>query len=132
MTAASVAKIDFNITNYDTATMGSFVYYTIIYSDERQSRITKIKVQEGDDIDSIIDGIKLKESPDLDSIPASRIELFESIASAEPLDVLTPWNKNVTWGKPDTPLIVRVRPRAIAPWNNSEGKYFWWCFVYKL
>ena len=111
--------------------MGSFVYYTIIYSDERQSRITKIKVQEGDDIDSIIDGIKLKESPDLDSIPASRIELFESIDSAEPLDVLTKWNSNVTWGKPDTPLIVRVRPLAISPWNNNEGKYFWWCFVYK-
>ena len=103
--------------------MDSFVCYQININ-EKLSRRMKIKVKEGDDIDSIVDGIKLKESPDLDSIPASRIELFESIDSAEPLDVLTPWNSNVTWGKPETPLIVRVRPLAISPWNNNEGMCF--------
>jgi hypothetical protein len=99
--------------------MESFVCYTIMYCDERQSRVTTIKVKEGDDIDLIIDGIKLQESPAFDSVPASSIELFESIESAEPLDSFTPWNSNVTWGKPDTPLIVRARPLAVAPWNNN-------------
>ena len=107
---------------YDTATMDSFVCYTISINAEH-SQITEINVKEGDDIDSIIDAIKLKESPEFDSVPASRIELFERNDSEEPLDALTPWNTNVIWGKPDTPLIVQVRPHTATSWNNNnEGK----------
>jgi hypothetical protein len=108
--------------------MDSFVWYRILINEEL-SRVTTIKVKEGEYIDSIIDGIKLKESPAFDSVPASSIELFESIESAEPLHASTPWNANLTWGKPETPLIVRVQPSAIAPGNNSEGKCFWCLFT---
>ena len=103
--------------------MDFLVCYRIIINEEL-SRVTTIKVKEGEYIDSIIRGIKLQESPAFDSVPASSIELFESIESAEPLDSFTPWNSNVTWGKPDTPLIVRVRPLAISLWNNNEGMRF--------
>ena len=110
--------------------MDPFVCYRIVIN-EGQSRRMNIKVKEGDDIDSIIRGIKLKNSVLLASVSLSSIELFESIESAEPLHALTKWNTDVTWGKPETPLIVQVQPLAVAPGNNSEGKCFW-CLLSNL
>ena len=108
----------------DTTTMVSFVYYKINIG-ERMTQVTKIKVKKGEDIDSIIHKIKLNETPEFDAVAASSIELFERIDSATPLDSLTQWNMNVTWGKPETPLIVRVVHLGVTPWsNNYEGTSF--------
>ena len=103
-----------------------FVYYTVSI-DRRQSRITKVKVNEGDDIDSIIDEIKRVNSPDFDDVPGHRIELFESIKQDEPLNALETWNTRVTWGTKVQPLMVKVNPlitrvAALSPWENSAGE----------
>ena len=78
------------------------------------SRITKINVSKGDNIDSIIDKIKTKGSPDFDDVPAYRIELFESIEEEEPLNALETWNPSVSWGTKLRPLMVKVNPSMVA------------------
>jgi hypothetical protein len=103
-----------------------FLYYTIPI-DGRQSRIMKIKISEGDDINSIIDEIKKKGSPDFDSIPTYRIELYESFEQEEPLNSLEEWYPNVTWGTQQQPLIVKSNPliasvATTSPWKRSFGK----------
>ena len=100
--------------------MDNFLYYMVCIGDQL-SQITKIEVNVGDDIDSIKKRLKVNETPDLDSVPASRIVLLEGIDSAEPLSSLMIWNSNVTWGKPETPLVVRTMPRAIAPRSYDVG-----------
>ena len=112
---------------YDIMQRNFFVYFTIL-SDGRQSRITKVKVNEGDDIDSIIDEIKNNNSPDFDDVPAYRIELFESVERTEPLNALEMWKPNVSWGTKQQPLMVKVNPlitrvAAVSPWENSASKY---------
>jgi hypothetical protein len=110
-----------------------FLYYTISM-DGRQSRIMKIKISEGDDIDSIIDEIKKKGSPDFDSIPAYRIELYESFEQDEPLNSLEEWYPNVTWGTKQQPLIVKANPliasvATTSPWKRSFGKCVFCTYV---
>ena len=83
------------------------VYYAVLI-DGRQSRITKINVSKGDDIDSIIEKIKTKGSPDFDDVPAYRIELFESVEEEKPLNALETWNPSVSWGTKHQPLIVKT------------------------
>ena len=102
---------------YDNLQQEVFVYYTVSI-DGRQSRITKINVSKGDDIDSIIDEIKTKGRPDFDDVPGYRIELFESVKHKEPLHALETWNPSVTWGTKQHPLIVKVNPSMVTV-NNS-------------
>jgi hypothetical protein len=111
------------IATANTAAIDSFVWYRIIINEEL-SRVTTIKVKEGEYIDSIIRGIKLQSNVLLAFVDPTQIYLFESIESAEPFDDSTYWNTNVKWGKFETPMIVRVRPLPISPWNNNEGMRF--------
>jgi hypothetical protein len=85
----------------------SFVFYTLSMNGQ-QSQISTIKVNEGDDIDSIKRGIKVDNSNLCASVPAYRLEAFISIDEEEPLDSLEKWTKTVTWGTPETPLIVKI------------------------
>ena len=103
----------------------TYVCYSVLINGQ-QSRKTKIKVNEGDDIDSIIEGIKVKGSPDLDSVPAYRIAAFMSAEQEEPLDALEEWNPSVTWGTKAKPLIVKVialfpNVAAVSPWKSSNS-----------
>ena len=92
---------------YDNLQQEAFVYYAVSI-DGRQSRITKVNVSKGDDIDSIIDKTKTKGSPDFDDVPAYRIELFKSIEEEKPLHTLKTWNPSVSWGTKHQPLIVKT------------------------
>ena len=107
-------------------------YVVFVAEPEYISQVIDIEVKNEDNINTIKRKIQANCRPDYDLTPIDCILLFESTDSAEPIHASTKWNTDVTWGKPETPLIIRVQPLAVAPGNNSEGKCFWWCFVYKL
>jgi hypothetical protein len=86
-------------------------------NDERQSRITKIDVNEGDDIDSIIEGIKEKGKHFFASVDSFQIEVSTAEEPEKILDSLEKWTKTVIWGTEKNPLIVK------APTTNiNSGK----------
>ena len=61
--------------------------------------------------------------PYYDLVPIYRLLLYEHTDSVEPLDAQTKWNPDVTWGRQETPLTVRVGARKVAPWNNNDGSF---------
>ena len=112
----------------DSDNKSLFVHYTVSI-DGQQSRKTKIKVNEGDNIDSIIEGIKAKNDILLASVDVLQIELFTSAETEKPLDAFEEWNPNVSWGTKTQPLIVKVNSmftsvEAKSPWKNNNSECF--------
>ena len=75
-----------------------FVYYRYIASLEgRQSRLLRIYVNEGDNIDSITKRIK-NMNHFFASVSAEQMEMYESIEQEDPLPSFNlRWELNVTW-----------------------------------
>jgi hypothetical protein len=83
----------------------------------RLSQVTKVHVDERDDIDSIKKKIKDHGRPDFDTVDAFQIEAYTSMEQDEPLDSLEMWSKTVIWGTPERPLIVKIA----FPYRNIRG-----------
>ena len=104
--------------------------------DGYMSRIMEIKVKKGDSIYAIKEEIKRKGSPVFDSIAAFEMKLFESTQQTtkrksnyedteeplmpveKPMNAITPWKSEVTWGTKEQPLIVYTPQPPI-----NTGKY---------
>lgn len=98
-------------------------YVVFVAEPEYISQVIEIEVEKEHNVNTIKRKIQANCRPDYDLTPINCILLFESTDSAEPIHALTKWNMDVTWGKPEDSLIIRVQPRAIARGNNSEGKF---------
>ena len=91
-----------------------FVYYTVLFDEQRSRVLTKVSVKPGDEIDDIRKEIKKDNSNIFASVDAVQLEIFASDEQEEPLNALKTWNSSVTWGTKLQPLIVKVNPLMVA------------------
>jgi hypothetical protein len=127
--AATTEVEEDNKKRKDKTNQEDFVFCKVLIN-ERESRITKIKVNQGDDIISITKKIKSENSNLFASVDAVQIQLYQSNTSAveeseiennttllsetaEPLNPVEEWSPKVSWGTKAQPLIVE------APQTNS-------------
>ena len=116
-------------TAYDIGSVSrptSNLYFNAII-DGNTGQTSRIKVENGDDIDTIKNRIRSK-NPSFDVSQMFLYECEKSDEDDEPLDPFDiVWSANVNWGTRERPLIVKVRHVATQPplhnSNNTTGMY---------
>ena len=102
-----------------------FAYYVVASVDGQLIEKAKIKVGNGDNIDTIRESIKNDNGSFFTFVRTFEMQLFASATSEQTMDIFEEWNPDIHWGTKESPLILKVNRISLAPpWNSEEGTCF--------